>query len=114
MLFMLLIFIPGPSAQYSMIVVAKDLCTLAQYDGLVAIQQKEAAAGKSKGMAMPSDDESDYGEEELEQEHDLEEGETPHKKLRQIAWNKCITKKKVNIAAAHAAQVKKAVNNFSG
>ncbi|KAG6899911.1 hypothetical protein C0993_005386 [Termitomyces sp. T159_Od127] len=82
---------------------AKDPCTPAQYDGLVATQQKEAAAGKSKEKAMPSDNENDYGEEESEQEHDSEEGKTPYEKLQQIAQNKHVGKKKVDIAAAHAA-----------
>ncbi|KAG6876956.1 hypothetical protein C0993_011627 [Termitomyces sp. T159_Od127] len=111
MLFMLLISIPGP-AQYPVVVSAKDPCTPAQYNGLVATQQKEAAASKDKGKAMPLDDESDYWEEESEQEHDSEEGKTPHKKLQRVVQNKCIAKKKANIAAAHADQVKKAVNNF--
>ncbi|KAG6883706.1 hypothetical protein C0993_004503 [Termitomyces sp. T159_Od127] len=105
MLFMLLIAIPGPPAQYPVVVVAKDPCTLVQYDGLVATQQKEAAASKGKGKAMLSDNESDYRKEESEQEHNLEESKTPHKMLQQVAWNKCIAKKKANIAAAHAAQV---------
>ncbi|KAG6884351.1 hypothetical protein C0993_011937 [Termitomyces sp. T159_Od127] len=76
--------------------------------------KKEATAGKGKGKAMPSDNESDFEEEESEQEHDLEEGKMPHKKLQQVAWNKRIVKKKANIATAHAAQVKKAVNDFLG
>ncbi|KAG6876933.1 hypothetical protein C0993_011960 [Termitomyces sp. T159_Od127] len=111
---MLPVSIPGPSAQYHVVVLAKDLCTPAQYNGLVATQQKEAAASKGKAKAMLLDDESNYGEEELEQEHDLEEGKMPQEKLQQVAWNKHIAKKKANIATAHAAQVKKAVNNFSG
>ncbi|KAG6876086.1 hypothetical protein C0993_005624 [Termitomyces sp. T159_Od127] len=82
MLFMLLISIPGPPAQYPVVVVAKDLHTLMQYNGLVATQQKEAAASKGKGKTMPSEDESDYGEEELEQEHDLEESKMPHDRLQ--------------------------------
>ncbi|KAG6883447.1 hypothetical protein C0993_006104 [Termitomyces sp. T159_Od127] len=114
MLFMLLISISGPPAQYPVVIVAKDPHTPVQYDGLVATQQKEAAASKGKGKAIPSDNESNYGEEESEQEHDSEEGKMPHEKLQQIAWNKCIAKKKANITTAHAAQVKKAVNNFSG
>ncbi|KAG6883321.1 hypothetical protein C0993_006825 [Termitomyces sp. T159_Od127] len=104
----------APPAQYPVVVLAKDPCTPAQYNGLVATQQKGATASKGKGKAMPSDDESDYEEEELEQEHDLEQGETPHKKLQQVVQNKCIAKKKANIATAHTAQVKKAVNNFLG
>ncbi|KAG6876060.1 hypothetical protein C0993_005782 [Termitomyces sp. T159_Od127] len=89
---------------------AKDPCTLAQYNELVAAQQKEAAASKSKRKAI---NESDYGEKESEQEHDLEKSKMPHERLQQIVWNKRIAKKKVDIAAAHAAQIKKAVNNFS-
>ncbi|KAG6898788.1 hypothetical protein C0993_004193 [Termitomyces sp. T159_Od127] len=85
MFFMLPISIPRPPAQYPVVVIAKDPCTSAQYNGLVATQQKEAAAGKSKEKAMPSNNESDYGEKEREQEHNLEEGKTPHKKLQQIA-----------------------------
>ncbi|KAG6864541.1 hypothetical protein C0993_008756 [Termitomyces sp. T159_Od127] len=107
-----LIVLNRPPAQYPVVILAKDLCTSAQYNGLMAIQQKEAAVSKGKVKAMPLDDESNYGEEESEQEHDLEEGKTLQEKLQQVAWNKCIAKKKANIAAAHTAQVKKAVNNF--
>ncbi|KAG6885062.1 hypothetical protein C0993_006214 [Termitomyces sp. T159_Od127] len=112
MLFMLPVAIPGPPAQYPMIVLAKDSCTPVQYNGLVATQQKEATAGKSKAKAIPSNNESDYGEEESKQEHDLEEDKTSEERMQQIAQNKCIAKKKANIAAAHAAQIKKAVNNL--
>ncbi|KAG6874888.1 hypothetical protein C0993_011768, partial [Termitomyces sp. T159_Od127] len=81
-LFMLPISIPGPPAQYPVVVLAKDPCTPAQYDGLVAIQQKEATASKDKAKAMSLDDESNYGEEESKQEHDLEEGKTLQEKLQ--------------------------------
>ncbi|KAG6867462.1 hypothetical protein C0993_002508 [Termitomyces sp. T159_Od127] len=103
MLFMLLVAIPGPPAQFLVVILAKDWCTPAQYNELVATQQKEAAASKGKVKAMPSDNESNYGEEALEQEPTLEEGKTPRERMQQIAWNKCIVKKKANIAAAHAA-----------
>ncbi|KAG6867406.1 hypothetical protein C0993_003167 [Termitomyces sp. T159_Od127] len=73
-LFMVSISIPRPPAQYPVVAVVKDPCTLVQCDGLVATQQKEAAAGKGKRKAMLLDNESDYGEEELEQEHNWEEG----------------------------------------
>ncbi|KAG6898955.1 hypothetical protein C0993_002359 [Termitomyces sp. T159_Od127] len=108
MLFMLPFTILGPPAQYPMVILAKDLHTLAQYDGLVATQQKEAAASKGEAKAMLSNDESGYEEEESEQEqeHDLEKGKMPQEK-QQITWNKCIAKKKANIATALAAQVKK-------
>ncbi|KAG6859392.1 hypothetical protein C0995_009033 [Termitomyces sp. Mi166 len=48
-----------------------------QYDGLVATQQKAAAASKGKGKIVPMlSDESDYGESSSEHERESEEEES--------------------------------------
>ncbi|KAG6884871.1 hypothetical protein C0995_009810, partial [Termitomyces sp. Mi166 len=53
--------IPAPPPQFAVVVVTTDPRTPEQYDGLVATQQKAAAASKSKGKIVPTlSDESNY------------------------------------------------------
>ncbi|KAG6867047.1 hypothetical protein C0995_005780, partial [Termitomyces sp. Mi166 len=49
MLFLHAMAIPAPPPQFAVIVVTTDPRTPEQYDGLVATQQKAAAASKGKG-----------------------------------------------------------------
>ncbi|KAG6871001.1 hypothetical protein C0995_009082, partial [Termitomyces sp. Mi166 len=52
----------APPPQLAVVVVTTDPRTPEQYDGLIATQQKAAAASKSKGKVVPTlSDESDYG-----------------------------------------------------
>ncbi|KAG6892286.1 hypothetical protein C0995_004524, partial [Termitomyces sp. Mi166 len=69
--------IPAPPPQLAVVVVTTDPRTPEQYNGLVATQQKAAAASKGKGKIVPMlSDESDYGELLSEHERESEEGES--------------------------------------
>ncbi|KAG6882077.1 hypothetical protein C0995_015934, partial [Termitomyces sp. Mi166 len=75
MLFLHAVAILAPPPQLAVVVVTTDPRTPEQYDGLVATQQKAAAASKSKGKIVPMlSDESDYGESLSKHEWELEEG----------------------------------------
>ncbi|KAG6893439.1 hypothetical protein C0995_000549, partial [Termitomyces sp. Mi166 len=61
MLFLHAMAIPAPSPQLAVVVVTTDPRTPEQYNGLVATQQKAAAASKGKGKIVPTlSDESNY------------------------------------------------------
>ncbi|KAG6897665.1 hypothetical protein C0995_010280 [Termitomyces sp. Mi166 len=76
LLFMHALSIPAPPSQFAMVILTIDLRTLEQYNGLVATQQKTAAASKSKGKVVATiKDESDYGQFLSEDEQESEEGE---------------------------------------
>ncbi|KAG6863171.1 hypothetical protein C0993_012629, partial [Termitomyces sp. T159_Od127] len=78
LLFMLPITVPAPAVQFKVVVVATDLRTLAQYDGLMAEAAKTSATSKGKTKAVPmEEDASDYGQSSEEEEEEEEEGETP-------------------------------------
>ncbi|KAG6870407.1 hypothetical protein C0995_013202, partial [Termitomyces sp. Mi166 len=85
------------------------------YDGLVATQQKAAAASKSKGKIVPTlSDESDCGESLSEHERESEEGESAAQHFQHVQYNKKLTAKKANKAKAEAALQHRAINDFSG
>ncbi|KAG6869656.1 hypothetical protein C0995_001455, partial [Termitomyces sp. Mi166 len=61
MLFLHAVVIPAPPPQLAVVVVTTNPRTPEQYDGLVATQQKAAAASKGKGkIVLTLSDESDY------------------------------------------------------
>ncbi|KAG6869874.1 hypothetical protein C0995_016570 [Termitomyces sp. Mi166 len=63
MLFLHAVAIPAPPPQLAVVVVTTDPRTPEQYDGLIATQQKDAAASKDKGKVVPTlSDESDYAQ----------------------------------------------------
>ncbi|KAG6897379.1 hypothetical protein C0995_010551 [Termitomyces sp. Mi166 len=100
--------IPAPPSQFAVVVVTTDPRTLEQYNGLVATQQKAAAASKSKGKIVPTlSDKSDYDESLSEHERESEEGEC-------VQYNKKLAAKKANKAKAEAALQHRAINDFSG
>ncbi|KAG6893493.1 hypothetical protein C0995_000363, partial [Termitomyces sp. Mi166 len=89
--------------------------TLKQYDGLVATQQKTAAASKGKGKAVATvNDKSNYGQSLSEDEQESEEGELAAQRFQRMQRNKKLTSKKANIAKARDAQQHWAINDFSG
>ncbi|KAG6870241.1 hypothetical protein C0995_014374, partial [Termitomyces sp. Mi166 len=89
--------------------------TLEQYNGLVATQQKTAAASKGKGKAVATvNNESDYGQFLSKDKQESEEGELTAQRFQHMQWNKRLTSKKVNVAKARDAQQYQAINDFSG
>ncbi|KAG6882335.1 hypothetical protein C0995_014971, partial [Termitomyces sp. Mi166 len=77
MLFLHAVAILAPPPQFAVVVVTTDPRTPEQYDGLVATQQKAAAASKGKRKIVPMlSDKSDYGELLSEHERELEEEES--------------------------------------
>ncbi|KAG6895010.1 hypothetical protein C0993_010320 [Termitomyces sp. T159_Od127] len=114
LLFMLPITVPAPAAQFEVVVVATDPCTLAQYDGLMAEAAKTSAASKGKTKAVPTEeDASDYGQSSKEDEEEEEEGETPTQRFQRVQQKKKLAKKKANRAEAAAALACRAQNDFS-
>ncbi|KAG6883052.1 hypothetical protein C0995_013171 [Termitomyces sp. Mi166 len=106
--------IPAPPPQFTVVVVTTDPRTPEQYDGLVATQQKAAAASKGKGKIVPTlSDESDYGESSSEHEQESEEGESAAQCFQRVQYNKKLAAKKVNKAKAEAALQHRAINDFS-
>ncbi|KAG6896139.1 hypothetical protein C0995_011740 [Termitomyces sp. Mi166 len=68
------ISIPAPPPQFAVVILTTDPRTPEQYDGLVATQQKTAAASKGRGKAVAtSESESDYGQFLSEDEQESEE-----------------------------------------
>ncbi|KAG6894721.1 hypothetical protein C0993_010922 [Termitomyces sp. T159_Od127] len=115
LLFMLPITVPAPAVQFKVVVVATDLRTLAQYDGLMAEAAKTSATSKGKTKAVPmEEDASDYGQSSEEEEEEEEEGETPAQCFQRVQQNKKLAKNKANRAEAAAALARRAQNNFSG
>ncbi|KAG6880839.1 hypothetical protein C0995_004142, partial [Termitomyces sp. Mi166 len=67
----------APPSQLTVVVVTTDPRTPEQYDGLIATQQKAAAASKGKEKIVPMlSDKSDYSESSSEHEQELKEGES--------------------------------------
>ncbi|KAG6874783.1 hypothetical protein C0993_012218, partial [Termitomyces sp. T159_Od127] len=115
LLFMLPITVPAPAAQFEVVMVATDLCTLAQYDGLMAEAAKTMAASKGKMRAVPTEeDASDYGQSSEEDEEEEEEGEMPTQRFQRVQQNKKLAKKKVSRVEAAAILACRAQNDFSG
>ncbi|KAG6870607.1 hypothetical protein C0995_011764, partial [Termitomyces sp. Mi166 len=115
LLFMHTVLIPAPPPQFAVVVLTTDPRMLEQYDGLVATQQKTAAASKGKGKAVAMvDNESDYGQSLSEDKQKLEEGESAAQRFQHVQQNKRLTMKKANVAKARDAQQHWAINDFSG
>ncbi|KAG6880815.1 hypothetical protein C0995_004314, partial [Termitomyces sp. Mi166 len=107
--------IPAPPPQLAVVVVTTDPRTPEQHDGLVATQQKAAAASKGKGKVVPTlSDERYYGELSSEHEWESEEGESAAQCFQCVQYNKKLAAKKVNKAKAEAALQHRAINDFSG
>ncbi|KAG6893293.1 hypothetical protein C0995_001019, partial [Termitomyces sp. Mi166 len=107
--------IPAPPSQLAVVVVITDPRTPEQYDELIAIQQKDAAASKGKGKVVPTlSDESDYGESSSKHEQELEEGESGAQRFQRMQYNKKLAAKKARKAKAEAALQHRAINDFSG
>ncbi|KAG6894288.1 hypothetical protein C0995_014677 [Termitomyces sp. Mi166 len=105
----------APPLQLAVVVVTTDPRTPEQYDGLIATQQKAAAASKGKGKVVPMlSDESDYGESLSEHERESEEGESVAQRFQHMQYNKKLTAKKASKAEAEAALQHRAINDFSG
>ncbi|KAG6871769.1 hypothetical protein C0995_000287 [Termitomyces sp. Mi166 len=115
MLFLHAVAILAPPLQFAVVVVTTDPRTPEQYDGLVATQQKAAAASKGKGKIVPTlSDKSDYGESSSEHEQELEKGESAAQCFQRVQYNKKLAAKKANKAKAEAALQHRAINDFSG
>ncbi|KAG6870824.1 hypothetical protein C0995_010338, partial [Termitomyces sp. Mi166 len=115
MLFLHAVAIPAPPLQFAVVVVTTDPRTPEQYDGLVVIQQKAAAASKGKGkIVLTLSDESDYGELLSEHERKSEEEESAAQRFQHVQYNKKLATKMVNKAKAKAALQHRAINDFSG
>ncbi|KAG6896836.1 hypothetical protein C0995_011000 [Termitomyces sp. Mi166 len=107
--------IPAPPPQLAVVVVTTDPRTPEQYDGLIATQQKAAAASKGKRKVVPTlSDESDYGESLSVHEQKSEEGESVAQRFQHVQYNKKLTAKKASQAKAEAALQHRAINDFSG
>ncbi|KAG6859602.1 hypothetical protein C0995_006764 [Termitomyces sp. Mi166 len=115
MLFLHAVAIPAPPPQFAVVVVTTDPRTPEQYNGLVATQQKAAAASKGKGkIVLMLSDESNYGESLSEHEQESEEGESAAQRFQRVQYNKKLTAKKANKAKAEAALQYRAINDLSG
>ncbi|KAG6860017.1 hypothetical protein C0995_000445 [Termitomyces sp. Mi166 len=105
----------APPSQFPVVILTTDPRTLEQYDGLVATQQKTAAASKGKKKVVATiEDESNYGQSSSEDEQELEEGELAAQRFQRVQQNKKLAIKKANAAKAEAAQQYQAINDFSG
>ncbi|KAG6858519.1 hypothetical protein C0995_015964 [Termitomyces sp. Mi166 len=114
MLFLRAVAIPAPPLQLAVVVVITDPRTPEQYDGLIATQQKDAAASKGKGKVVPTlSDESNYGESSSEHEQESEKGESVAQCFQRMQYNKKLAAKKVSKAKAEAALQHRAINDFS-
>ncbi|KAG6870881.1 hypothetical protein C0995_009934, partial [Termitomyces sp. Mi166 len=95
MLFLHAMAIPAPPPQLAVVVVTTDSRTPEQYNGLIATQQKAAAASKGKGKVVPTlSDESDYGESSSEHKRESEEGESVAQRFQRVQYNKKLAAKK--------------------
>ncbi|KAG6868012.1 hypothetical protein C0993_008387 [Termitomyces sp. T159_Od127] len=112
MLFIKTVVFLAPLKRVSVVVVSTDSHITAQYNGIVAT----AAAKKGKHCeAPPIDDDSNYGESQLDKEEEEEkEGEMPTQHFQRIQQYKKIAKKKANKAKVAATLTHPAQNNFSG
>ncbi|KAG6858915.1 hypothetical protein C0995_012919, partial [Termitomyces sp. Mi166 len=115
MLFLHAVAILAPPLQLTVVVVTTDPRTPEQYNGLIATQQKNATASKSKGKVVPTlSDESNYGESSSEHERESEKGESVAQRFQRMQYNKKLAAKKVSKAKAEAALQHRAINDFSG
>ncbi|KAG6870296.1 hypothetical protein C0995_014005, partial [Termitomyces sp. Mi166 len=86
-----------------------------QYNGLIATQQKAAAASKGKGKVVPTlSDKSDYGESLSMHKQESEERESVAQPFQRVQYNKKLAAKKARKAKAEASLQHKAINDFSG
>ncbi|KAG6867331.1 hypothetical protein C0993_004305 [Termitomyces sp. T159_Od127] len=93
MLFMKAVVFPALPEQPVVVTLTTDLCTPAQYDGIVATM----VAKKGKHCVMPLvNDNSNYRESQSKEEEEEEEGKTPTQCFQHIQQNKKIAKKNVN------------------
>ncbi|KAG6858105.1 hypothetical protein C0995_002591, partial [Termitomyces sp. Mi166 len=105
----------APPPQLAVVVVTTDPRIPEQYDGLIATQQKDAAASKGKGkVVLTLSDKSDYGESSSMHEWELEEGESVAQCFQRVQYNKKLAAKKARKAKAEAALQHRAINDFSG
>ncbi|KAG6886713.1 hypothetical protein C0995_005683 [Termitomyces sp. Mi166 len=89
---------------FAVVILTTDPRTPEQYNGLVATQQKTAAASKRKGKAVATiKDESDYGQFSSEDKQKLEEGESAAQCFQHVQRNKKLAMKKANVVKAEAA-----------
>ncbi|KAG6858033.1 hypothetical protein C0995_003182, partial [Termitomyces sp. Mi166 len=103
LLFLHAMVILAPPPQLAVVVVTTDPRTPEQYDGLIATQQKAAAASKGKRKVVPTlSDESDYGESLSVHEQKSEEGESVAQRFQHVQYNKKLTAKKASQAKAEA------------
>ncbi|KAG6884001.1 hypothetical protein C0995_011105, partial [Termitomyces sp. Mi166 len=115
MLFLHAVAILALPPQLAVVVVTTDPRTPEQYNGLIATQQKDAAASKSKGkVVLTLSDKSDYGELSSKHEQESEEGESVAQCFQHVQYNKKLTAKKARKAKAEAALQHRAINDFSG
>ncbi|KAG6858535.1 hypothetical protein C0995_015871 [Termitomyces sp. Mi166 len=106
LLFLHAMVILAPPPQLAVVVVTTDPRTPEQYDGLIATQQKAAAASKGKGkVVLTLSDKSNYG---------VEEGESVAQHFQRMQYNKKLAAKKGSKAKAEAALQHRAINDFSG
>ncbi|KAG6884150.1 hypothetical protein C0995_010834 [Termitomyces sp. Mi166 len=106
--------IPAPPPQLAVVVVTTDPRMPEQYNGLIATQQKDAAASKSKGkVVLTLSDKSDYGELSSKHEQESEEGESVAQRFQHVQYNKKLAAKKASKAKAEAALQHRAINDFS-
>ncbi|KAG6896623.1 hypothetical protein C0995_011207, partial [Termitomyces sp. Mi166 len=114
LLFLHAVAIPAPPPQLAVVVVTTDPRTPEQYNGLIATQQKAAAASKGKEKIVPMlSDKSDYGESLSMHEQKSEEGESVAQCFQHVQYNKKLAAKKVRKAKAEAALQHRAINDFS-
>ncbi|KAG6896360.1 hypothetical protein C0995_011510 [Termitomyces sp. Mi166 len=107
--------IPAPPPQLAVVVVTTDLRTLEQYNGLIATQQKAAAASKGKEKVVPTlSNKSDYGESSSMHERESEKEESVAQRFQRVQYNKKLAAKKARKAKAEAALQHRAINDFSG
>lgn len=97
-------------AQYSVVMLTLDSCTLAQYDSLVAIKKKQTMPGKGKAKAVFL---FNYGKLSSEQEKGEKE-ELVADYFQCVTCNKHLAKKKTDHAKAEQALCYRAENDFSG
>ncbi|KAG6871481.1 hypothetical protein C0995_004161 [Termitomyces sp. Mi166 len=114
LLFLRAVAILAPPPQLAVVVVITDPRTPAQYDGLIATQQKAAAASKGKGkVVLTLLDKSNYSESSSMHERESEKGESVAQHFQRMQYNKKLAAKKVRKAKAEAALQHRAINDFS-
>ncbi|KAG6896210.1 hypothetical protein C0992_009716 [Termitomyces sp. T32_za158] len=95
LIFMLPIVVPMPAAQFEVVILATDLRTPAQYNGMMAEVAKTVAASKGKQRVVPTkEDDSNCRQLSSEEEEEEEEGEMPTQRFQHVQQNKKLAKKK--------------------